>query len=69
MNIVHLIESGIFQLEHARKKIVGKDRLKVLDLRNYLKRNQSHSLVGTDNYMAPEVIRGTGQWFYTESYR
>ncbi|OZC05846.1 hypothetical protein X798_07178 [Onchocerca flexuosa] len=38
----------------------GIGRPKVLEIRNHYKRNQSHSLVGTDNYMAPEVIRGTG---------
>ncbi|KAL3997325.1 Protein kinase domain family protein [Acanthocheilonema viteae] len=38
----------------------GIGRPKVLEIRNHCKRNQSHSLVGTDNYMAPEVIRGTG---------
>uniref|UniRef100_A0A915PU94 non-specific serine/threonine protein kinase n=1 Tax=Setaria digitata TaxID=48799 RepID=A0A915PU94_9BILA len=42
----------------------GKGRPKVLEIRNHCKRNQSHSLVGTDNYMAPEVIRGTGVILY-----
>lgn len=40
----------------------GVGRPKVLEIRSHCKRNQSHSLVGTDNYMAPEVIRGTGKF-------
>ncbi|VDD95117.1 unnamed protein product [Enterobius vermicularis] len=33
---------------------------KVLLIRNHTKKHNSDSLVGTDNYMAPEVIRKTG---------
>ncbi|VIO95387.1 Uncharacterized protein BM_BM5867 [Brugia malayi] len=44
----------------SHPNLSGINRPKVLEIRNHCKRNQSHSLVGTDNYMAPEVIRGTG---------
>ncbi|TKR60057.1 hypothetical protein L596_029643 [Steinernema carpocapsae] len=42
----HLAESG----EH----------IKLLDYRNHKRRYQAHSVVGTCNYMAPEVIEKTG---------
>ncbi|VDN87876.1 unnamed protein product, partial [Brugia pahangi] len=42
----------------SHPNLSGINRPKVLEIRNHCKRNQSHSLVGTDNYMAPEVIRG-----------
>ncbi|KAH7728783.1 Protein WTS-1 [Aphelenchoides avenae] len=38
----------------------GKEHLKLLDYRHHKKRNQAHSVVGTGNYMAPEVILKTG---------
>lgn len=38
----------------------GKEHLKLLDYRHHKKRNQAHSVVGTGNYMAPEVIMKTG---------
>ncbi|KAK0428305.1 hypothetical protein QR680_010720 [Steinernema hermaphroditum] len=42
----HLVDSG----EH----------IKLLDYRNHKRRYQAHSVVGTCNYMAPEVIQKTG---------
>uniref|UniRef100_A0A914V546 non-specific serine/threonine protein kinase n=1 Tax=Plectus sambesii TaxID=2011161 RepID=A0A914V546_9BILA len=36
------------------------DNLKVLHYRNKTKRNKAHSVVGTSNYMAPEVIAKKG---------
>lgn len=38
----------------------GREHLKLLDYRHHKKRNQAHSVVGTGNYMAPEVILKTG---------
>nr|CAD2149787.1 unnamed protein product [Meloidogyne enterolobii] len=35
-------------------------RWKVLEMRHHHKRNRAHSVVGTGNYMAPEVIQRTG---------
>uniref|UniRef100_A0A1I8BT12 non-specific serine/threonine protein kinase n=1 Tax=Meloidogyne hapla TaxID=6305 RepID=A0A1I8BT12_MELHA len=35
-------------------------RCKVLEMRHHHKRNRAHSVVGTGNYMAPEVIQRTG---------
>lgn len=35
-------------------------RVKVLDMRHHRKRDRAHSVVGTGNYMAPEVIQRTG---------
>lgn len=35
-------------------------QMKVLDIRHQKKRNLAHSVVGTGNYMAPEVIKKTG---------
>lgn len=38
----------------------SKEKVKLLEYRHHKKRNQAHSVVGTGNYMAPEVIKKTG---------
>lgn len=38
----------------------GFQKPKLLEYRQHKKRNQAHSMVGTGNYMAPEVIERTG---------
>lgn len=38
----------------------AKDNIKLLQYRQHKKRNLAHSIVGTGNYMAPEVIDRSG---------
>lgn len=38
----------------------GAEKVKLLEYRHHKKRNQAHSVVGTGNYMAPEVIKKIG---------
>lgn len=38
----------------------GTEKVKLLEYRHHKKRNQAHSVVGTGNYMAPEVIKKIG---------
>lgn len=42
----------------------SKEKVKLLEYRHHKKRNQAHSVVGTGNYMAPEVIKKIGNKFY-----
>jgi serine/threonine protein kinase len=46
----------------------GKDNIKLLQYRQHKKRNLAHSIVGTGNYMAPEVIDRSGKRENTNFY-
>uniref|UniRef100_A0A0N5AAX8 non-specific serine/threonine protein kinase n=1 Tax=Syphacia muris TaxID=451379 RepID=A0A0N5AAX8_9BILA len=48
------------EVEKAEQDLRENTKSKVLVMRNHAKKHNSDSLVGTDNYMAPEVIRKTG---------
>uniref|UniRef100_A0A914YL70 non-specific serine/threonine protein kinase n=2 Tax=Panagrolaimus superbus TaxID=310955 RepID=A0A914YL70_9BILA len=56
-NVISHLREDSFSLPPETKE---QTKIKLLEYRQHRKRDAAHSLVGTANYMAPEVIRKTG---------